>query len=34
LESHDFSAALAGGVNQTIEIAMIEWVEEQRVVLP
>jgi hypothetical protein len=30
----DFSAAIAGGVNQTIEIAMIEWAEEQRVVLP
>jgi len=34
LESDDFSAALAGGVNQTIEIAVIEWAEEQRVVLP
>ena len=34
LESDDFSAAIAGGVNQTIEIAVIEWAEEQRVVLP
>ena len=34
LESDDFSAAIAGGANQTIEIAVIEWAEEQRVVLP
>ncbi len=34
LERDDFSAAIAGGVNQTIEIAVIEWAEEQRVVLP
>jgi hypothetical protein len=34
LESDDFSAAIAGVVNQTIEIAVIEWAEEQRVVLP
>jgi hypothetical protein len=34
LEGDDFSAAIAGGVNQTIEIAVIEWAEEQRVVLP
>jgi Protein of unknown function (DUF1194) len=34
LENDDFSAAIAGVVNQTIEIAAIEWAEEQRVVLP
>ena len=34
LESDDFSAAIASGVNQTIEMAVIEWAEEQRVVLP
>jgi hypothetical protein len=32
LESDDFSAS--SGVNQTIEVAVIEWAEEQRVVLP
>jgi hypothetical protein len=32
LESDDFSAAIGGGVYQTVEIAVIEWAEEQRVV--
>jgi Protein of unknown function (DUF1194) len=34
LGSDDFSAVIADGVNQTIEIAVVEWAEEQRVVLP
>jgi hypothetical protein len=34
LESDDFVAVLAGGYNQTIEIAVVEWAEEQSVVVP
>jgi len=34
LESEVFAAALSGGAHQTIEIAVIEWAEEQNVVLP
>jgi len=34
LESDDFVAVLAGGGNQTIEIAVVEWAEEQSVVVP
>jgi hypothetical protein len=34
LESDDFAAALSGGGNQTIEIAVVEWAEEQSVVVP
>jgi hypothetical protein len=33
-ESDDFVAVLAGGYNQTIEIAVVEWAEEQIVVVP
>jgi len=34
LESDELSAAISHGINQTMEIAVIEWAEEQRVVLP
>jgi Protein of unknown function (DUF1194) len=34
LESEGFYAAVSIGANQTIEIAVVEWAEEQRVVLP
>jgi hypothetical protein len=34
LESDDFAAVLFGGARQTIEIAVVEWAEEQTVVLP
>ncbi len=34
LESDDFAAVLSGGGNQTIEIAVVEWAEEQSVVVP
>src|SRR5215469_12630498 len=34
LESEEVAAALLSGVNQTIEIAVIEWAEEQRVLVP
>jgi hypothetical protein len=34
LESDDFAAVLFGGAHQTIEIAVVEWGEEQNVVLP
>jgi uncharacterized protein DUF1194 len=34
LESDDFAAVLSGGAHQTIEIAVVEWAEEQNVVLP
>lgn len=34
LESDDVAAAVSSSVNQTIEIAVIEWAEEQRVLLP
>jgi Protein of unknown function (DUF1194) len=33
LESDDFAAVLSGGAHQTIEIAVVEWAEEQNVVL-
>jgi hypothetical protein len=33
LESDDVAAAVSSGVNQTIEIAVIEWAEEQRLLL-
>jgi len=34
LDSDDLAAAIAMGANQTIEVAVIEWAEEQRVVAP
>src|SRR5260221_13090428 len=34
LESDDFAAVLSGGGNQTIEIAVVEWAEDQSVVVP
>jgi hypothetical protein len=34
LESDDFAAVLSAGAHQTIEIAVVEWAEEQNVVLP
>ncbi|MGO8915863.1 MAG: DUF1194 domain-containing protein [Stellaceae bacterium] len=34
LDSDALAAALAGGVHQTVEIAVVEWAEEQQVVLP
>ncbi len=34
LESDEFAAALSGGGNQTIELAVVEWAEEQSVVVP
>jgi hypothetical protein len=34
LESEEVSAALLSGINQTIEIAVIEWAEEQRLLVP
>jgi len=34
LESDEVATAVSGGVNQTIEIAVIEWAEEQRLVVP
>ena len=34
LESEDVAAAILSGVNQTIEIAVVEWAEEQRVLVP
>src|SRR6516225_10633431 len=34
LESEEVAAALLSGVNQTIEIAVIEWAEEQRLLVP
>jgi hypothetical protein len=34
LLSDEFAAALSGGVNRTIEVAVVEWAEEQRVVVP
>src|ERR1700747_341416 len=34
LESEEVSAALLNGVNQTIEIAVVEWAEEQRLLVP
>jgi hypothetical protein len=34
LESEEVAAAVSGGVNQTVEIAIIEWAEEQRILVP
>jgi hypothetical protein len=34
LESEEVAAALLNGVNQTIEIAVVEWAEEQRLLVP
>src|SRR5262244_3390901 len=34
LESEEVAAAVAAGVNRTIEIAVLEWAEEQRVLVP
>ena len=34
LESEDVAAAILSGVNQTIEIAVGEWAEEQRLLVP
>jgi uncharacterized protein DUF1194 len=34
LESEEVAAAIAAGVNQTIEIAVVEWAEEQSLLVP
>ena len=34
LESEEVAAAVSGGVNQTVEIAIVEWAEEQRILVP
>ena len=34
LESSDFAALVSGGAHGTVEIAVVEWAEEQSVVLP
>ena len=34
LDSDEMAAALSGGAHQTIEIAVVEWAEEQQVVVP
>jgi len=34
LESEEVAAAISGGVNQTVEIAVVEWAEEQRPLVP
>jgi hypothetical protein len=34
LESEEVAAAVLSGINQTIEIAVVEWAEEQRVLVP
>jgi hypothetical protein len=34
LESEELAAAVLGGVNQTIEVAVVEWAEEQRLLVP
>jgi hypothetical protein len=34
LESDELAAALSADVNRTIEVAVVEWAEEQRVVVP
>lgn len=34
LDSDDFAAVVSGGNYRTIEIAVVEWAEEQKVVLP
>ena len=34
LESEEMAASISNAVNQTIEIAVIEWAEEQRLIVP
>jgi hypothetical protein len=34
LESDEFAEALAGGENQTIEIAVVEWAEDAQIIVP
>ena len=34
LESEEVAAAVSGGVNQTVEIAIVEWAEAQRILVP
>jgi Protein of unknown function (DUF1194) len=34
LESEEVAAAVSSGINQTIEIAVVEWAEEQRLLVP
>jgi Protein of unknown function (DUF1194) len=34
LESEEVAAAVSSGVNQTVEIAVVEWAEEQRLLVP
>ena len=34
LESEAFAEALSGGIHQTIEIAVVEWAEQQQTILP
>ena len=34
LESEELAAAVSNGVNQTIEVAVVEWAEEQRQLVP
>lgn len=34
LESEAFAAALSSGIHQTVEIAVLEWAEEQQTILP
>jgi hypothetical protein len=34
LESEEMAAAVSSGINQTIEIAVVEWAEEQRLLVP
>ena len=34
LESEEVAAAVLSGVNQTVEIAAVEWAEEQRLLVP
>src|ERR1700751_4255404 len=34
LASEEVVAAVSGGVNQTVEIAIVEWAEEQRILVP
>ena len=34
LESEALAAAVSNGVNQTIEVAVVEWAEEQRLLVP
>src|SRR5262245_51854568 len=34
LESEELATAVSAGVNRTIEVAVIEWAEEQRLIVP